>query len=204
MANLFIDVHPFKVKLTLFRGSNCFLIASTVSAYSLWQMLRRVVVNGSTRLSRNTLNDSRSLRFDIAFHGTWAETNPEMRYKFHMSWWNSEVSRFLSANLECFVCHFNQYGSNYMSNLIFLCKLMIVIPWLPCLFKMAKAVSLTVELVNSVTSASVNSFNVAMWAFASKCFPIALVPCSDRWQRTWWQTIHMMPGLPVSSIPQCT
>jgi len=68
---------------------------------------------------------------------------------------------------------------------------------------MATAVSSTVELVNSVTSDCVNSFNFAMWAFASKCFPIELVPCSDGWQRTWWQTIQMMSGLPVSSILQC-
>jgi hypothetical protein len=49
-----------------------------------------------------------------------------------------------------------------MSNLIFLCKLTIVIPRLPCLFKMVKAVSSTVEVVNSVTSVSDNSFNFAM------------------------------------------
>jgi hypothetical protein len=53
-----------------------------------------------------------------------------------------------------------------------------------------------------VTSDSVNSFNFAMWAFASKCCPIELVPCSDGWLRTWWQMLHMMPGLPVSSIQQ--
>jgi len=68
---------------------------------------------------------------------------------------------------------------------------------------MAKAVPSTVELVNSVTSDFVNSFNFAMGAFASKCFPIELVPLSDTWRRTRWQTIHMMPGLPVSSLPQC-
>jgi len=68
---------------------------------------------------------------------------------------------------------------------------------------MAKAVSLTVELVNWETSGSVDSFHIAMWAFASKCLPIELVPCCDGWRRTWSQTIHMMPGLPVSSIPQC-
>jgi len=201
MANLFVDVHLSKAKLTLFRTSNCFLIASSVSAYSLRQMLLRVVADGSSRSSRNALYDRRSSTFDIAFHGICAETNPNMRLQFHVSWWNSEVSTSLAASLERFVCHFGQYGLNWISNMIFLCKLTIVIPRLPCLFKMAKAVSLTVELVNSVTSDSVNSFNFAMWAFASKCFPIELVPCSDGWRRTWWQTIHMMPGLPVSSIP---
>jgi len=90
-----------------------------------------------------------------------------------------------------------------MSNDNFNWDLTIVIPQLPCLFSKAKDVSWTVDLVNSHTFDSVNLFNFAMCAFASNCFPIELVPCSDGWRRTWWQTIHMMPGLPVSSITQC-
>jgi len=86
---------------------------------------------------------------------------------------------------------------------MFLCECTTVIRWLPCLFTMAKAVSSTNELVNSVTSNSVNSCKFAMWSFASKCFPYELFPWFDGWRRTWWQTIHMIPGLPVSSIPQC-
>jgi len=65
-----------------------------------------------------------------------------------------------------------------MSNNTFNWDLTIVVPRHPCLFSTAKAVSLTVYLVNSHTSESVNSFNFAMCAFASKCFPIELVPCS--------------------------
>ena len=160
MANLFFDVHPSKAKLTLFRDGNCFLIASTVSAYSVRQMMLRVVADGRTRSSLNALYDRHSSRFDIAFHGIQSDTNPNMRYRFHVSWWNSEVSKSLCASLERFVCRFGQYGLNWMSNLNFLCKLTIVIPRLPCLFKMAKAVSSTVVLVNSVTSDSVNSFNL--------------------------------------------
>jgi len=68
----------------------------------------------------------------------------------------------LAARSERFICHFGQYGSTWMSNMIFLCRHTIVIPRLPCLIKMAKAVSSTVELVNSVTSDTVNSFNLAM------------------------------------------
>ena len=68
MANLFVDVHPSKAKLTLFGTGNCFLIASTVSAYSLRQMLLRVVADGSTSSLRNAVYDRRSSRFDIAFH----------------------------------------------------------------------------------------------------------------------------------------
>jgi len=49
-----------------------------------------------------------------------------------------------------------------MSNLIFLCKLTIVIPQLSCLFKMVNAVSSTVVLFNLVTSESVNSVDFAM------------------------------------------
>jgi len=78
-----------------------------------------------------------------------------------------------AASLEHFVCRFGQYGSTWMSNMIFLCELTIVIPRLPFLFVMANAVSSTIELVNSVTSDSVKLCDVS---FASKCFPIGLFP----------------------------
>jgi len=68
---------------------------------------------------------------------------------------------------------------------------------------MAKAVSSTVVLVNSDTSHSVKLSNFAMCAFANKCFPMEVVICSDGWWRSWWQTIYIMPGQPVSSIGQC-
>jgi hypothetical protein len=79
MASLLVDVQPSRAKLTLFRIGNCFLIVSTVSAYSLLQMLLRVVVDGRTRSSHNALYDRRSSRFDIAFHGICAETTPNIR-----------------------------------------------------------------------------------------------------------------------------
>jgi len=41
-------------------------------------------------------------------------------------------------------------------------------------------------------------------SFANKCFPIEAVRCSDGWRRTWWQTLHMITALPISSIPQWT
>jgi len=88
-------------------------------------------------------------------------------------------------------------------NLNFVCKPTIGIPQLPCLLSLAKAVSLTIELVNLVSSDTVKSFNFAMCAFACKSFTIELVPCSDGWRRTWWQTLHRMPELPVPWIPQC-
>jgi len=80
---------------------------------------------------------------------------------------------------------------SWMVNLIFFCELPIRIPRLPCRFSMPNAVSATIELVNSVTSDTVNSSNFAICAFASKCLATELVPCSDGWRRTWWQTIHM-------------
>jgi hypothetical protein len=46
--------------------------------------------------------------------------------------------------------------------MLFLYTLTIVIPRIPRLFRMAKAVSSTVELVNSVTSDYVISVNFAM------------------------------------------
>jgi len=69
MASLLVDVHPSKAKLRLLSDGNCFLIASTVSAYSLQQMLLRVEADGSTKSSRNALYDRCSSGFDIAFHG---------------------------------------------------------------------------------------------------------------------------------------
>jgi hypothetical protein len=78
-----------------------------------------------------------------------------------------------------------------------------VIPPPPCLFRMANAVSSTIELANAVTSDSVNWFDFAMWASASKCFPIELVRYSDGCWRTWWQTIYTIPGLAIFTIPQC-
>jgi len=83
------------------------------------------------------------------------------------------------------------------------CILTIVIPRLPCLFNIANAVSWKVVLVNSDTSDSVSSFNVAICLVASKCYHTELVPCSEGCRRTWWHPIPMMPWLPHSSIPQC-
>jgi len=90
-----------------------------------------------------------------------------------------------------------------MSNMNFLCNLSTVIPRPPCLFSMAKAISLPVKVVNSQTSDSVYSFSFVMCTFGSKRFSIELVPCSDSWLRTWWETIHRMLGMSISSIPQC-
>jgi len=101
-----------------------------------------------------------------------------------MSCWNSDVSKSLAASLDHFVRHFGQYGSTWMSNMIILCELTVVIPRLPCIFRITNAVASTVELVNSVTSDGMNSFNFASRAFASKCFPMELVPCSDGWRMT--------------------
>jgi len=63
-----------------------------------------------------------------------------------------------------------------MSNINFILELRIVISRLPCLVRVAKLVSSTVELVKSVTSDSVNLFHFAMGAISSKCFLIELVP----------------------------
>jgi len=79
IANLFVDVHPSKAKLPLFLDGSCFLIASTVSVYSLRQIILRVLAQGNTSLLRNALYDRRSSRLDIAFHRIWGETKPNMR-----------------------------------------------------------------------------------------------------------------------------
>jgi len=91
-----------------------------------------------------------------------------------------------------------------MSSMKFFWEHTIVVPQLPYLFCMAKAVSSTVVLLNLVNSVSVKDFNFAMCPFTSKCLPIELVPCSDEWQQTWWHMIHILPVLRVSSIWKCT
>jgi len=78
IANLFVDVHPTKAPLTLFLDGTCFLIASTVSVYSLQQILPRVLADGDTSSRRNALYDRCSSRVDIAIHGIWADTKPNM------------------------------------------------------------------------------------------------------------------------------
>jgi len=120
-----------------------------------------------------------------------------------MSWWNSEVWKSLAAGLQCFVSHFGQYGLSWMTYMNVLYYLTIVIPRLLCVFRIANAASSTIELVISVTSNYVNSFNFVMWAFSLQCFHIELVPYSVGSRRTWWQMILMIWGLPVSSIWQC-
>jgi hypothetical protein len=68
-----------------------------------------------------------------------------------------------------------------MVNLQFHCELAIGIPSLPCISGMAKAVSSAIELVNSVTSDTVDWFNYAKCALASKRLTIELVLCSYGW-----------------------
>jgi len=82
------------------------------------------------------------------------------------------------------------------------CELTIIISRLPCIVSLSKAVSSAVVLVNWETSDSVNMSNFAMCTFASKCFTMELIPCSDGLWRTWWETIHMMSVLPVTSFQQ--
>jgi len=112
MANLFIDVHPSKAKLTLFLDMNCFLIVSTVSENSLRQMLLSMLADGSTNTLHDELYDRCNSRFDIAFHGLWGETNPKKRYQFQVSWWNLAVSKSFAASLERSVSPFSQYKFN--------------------------------------------------------------------------------------------
>jgi len=118
----------------------------------------------------------------------------------------SEIRQYQSPSLPVWsVLSINSVNMNQtlMWNMNILWALTIGIPRLPGLFILPQAVSSTVELVNSVTSASVNVFNFAMRAVASKCFPMKLVPCSDGWRRPWCHIKNMMPALPVSPILQC-
>jgi hypothetical protein len=88
-------------------------------------------------------------------------------------------------------------------NMNFHCEHTIVFPWLCCLFNMAKAAPPNFELRNSVTCDTVNLYNFGLCAFAHQCFTTEPFSYFDECWRTWWQTMHLMPGMLASSIPQC-
>jgi hypothetical protein len=67
IANLFVDIHQYKAKLSLFLDGNWVFIAPSVSEYSLWQRLLQVLPDGRTSLQCNTLLDHCSSKIDIAF-----------------------------------------------------------------------------------------------------------------------------------------
>jgi hypothetical protein len=79
MVRLLVEVQPPKAKLTFFCDTNCFLIGSTVSAYSLRSMLLRVLGYGFTRSFCKVVCDHCSLRCDIASQGLESKPNPNMR-----------------------------------------------------------------------------------------------------------------------------
>jgi len=91
-----------------------------------------------------------------------------------------------------------------LSNINILGKCTIQIPPLNCLFKMAKAISSTFELANSVTTDFLTSFICAMSTLASKWYATELMPYSEGWRRSWSVTWHVMPWQLVFSILQCT
>ena len=53
MASPCVDFHLSNAKLSSLWAGNCLLIASTVSQFSIWHMMVRVVVDGPTRLLCN-------------------------------------------------------------------------------------------------------------------------------------------------------
>jgi len=79
IANLFVDVCLSKAKLTLFLDGNVFLIAITVSVYSLQDVLFSVLPDSSANTLCNAYYDCQISWFDIVFHRIWAKTNPDMR-----------------------------------------------------------------------------------------------------------------------------
>jgi hypothetical protein len=67
ITSLFVDVPPSNGKLTEFIDGDRCLIASTVSEFSLWQMLLRVLADECASSLSNALYGRRSSRFEIAF-----------------------------------------------------------------------------------------------------------------------------------------
>jgi hypothetical protein len=145
MNMLFIDVDLSQAKQTLFCDCNCDLIASKVSAYSLGEILLRLIVDSSTRSPRNVFYNCRSSRCNMAFHGMWAETIPTMKLRFYVSWWKLEVPKSYAARLENCVYHFSQLGLTWMWNRDVFCEHTLVISWVPCHFTRGKDDSVTIE-----------------------------------------------------------
>jgi len=117
IANLFVDVHPSIAIQTLFYDGKFFVIASAVSAYSLWQQFVRVLPDGKTNSLCHVLNKGRSSRFDVTFHALRAKTIPNIMLRFQVSWWNLAVWKSFDASVEDFVCQFSTDTSNL--NIIF-------------------------------------------------------------------------------------
>jgi len=165
-------------------------------------MLLWKLVNGSSSGLCNAIYDLRSYWFDIAFHGTWTKTNANIRWQFQLSWWNSAVTKSVDDSLE----HLIRQLIYYISDLY----LKYEFPLRTYYCNSSTSLSLQYGqscFINHWTGrcSDIQQFdlcNFAMSAFGSKFFPIQLVPCSEGWQTTWWQMIHMMPGLSVLSIPQ--
>jgi len=78
MATLSVDIHLSKAILTSSIHRNCIIIASTISDYSLRQMLLKVLTDGSTSSHHTASFDRSNCRFDNPFHGILAESNPNM------------------------------------------------------------------------------------------------------------------------------
>ena len=68
MANLSISVLLSEAKRTLCIDCNSFIIASTVSDYTLWQMTLGVLVDVSTSLLHIAFYDHRKSTADTVFH----------------------------------------------------------------------------------------------------------------------------------------
>lgn len=195
MVNLFVAVHLSKAKLTLYHDCNCNSIASTVSAKSCQKLLPRVIADSSTISSPNDFYDPHQSTYEISLYEISGKTKFNLRSWIHLSGWNSKVWKTLAASLECFGSNCRQYGLTKMSNMIFLCKLTFETPKLPSIFVTANAVSSTVELVNAVTSASVNSCRFVTGLFTNKGFPIEVDACSDAGRRVPSQTLDLTPSM---------
>jgi hypothetical protein len=110
------SIHP---KLTLFHAGYVFIIASTVWTYSVRTILILEVLDGCSYASSNSWYDRCSSIFDLAFLWIWAKINPNMKSRFHLSWWSLEGSKSLATCPAYCVCCFIHFGSTSMSDLIF-------------------------------------------------------------------------------------
>jgi len=88
MANLFVDVHPFRAELTWLHDCNSIWIESTISEYFLRLILLCVLVAGKADSLRNTVYDLLGSGLRIVFPGNCGKTDTRLISQFPVSRWN--------------------------------------------------------------------------------------------------------------------
>jgi hypothetical protein len=168
-----------KAELILFLTGNWFLTALTDSVYCLQQMLLSVCADGNPKSLHNTVLERCSSRVKIVIHGAWAGTQPNMRLRFQVSWWNLAVWKSFAVCSELFVSPFSKCTQNLYIKYEFPLRI----------YNQNTSTSFALEYGQSCFTNRWTSQFSYFWLgelvllcdvhYASQCLPIELVPCSD-------------------------